>query len=151
MSSGAKTAPSVAPLLSDLAATAISISLPELLVGGTFQSALERRADRPSYRAPLYVTRSGSQPASSCCLWLSGRADWRFPDWENCMKHASSEQRLAGLRLEYAERFREICRTMKSGDFDHLVDEMARFRLKYEDLEAEVAKQPREGGAQPPR
>jgi hypothetical protein len=64
------------------------------------------------------------------------------------MDQPSSEQRLAELRLEYAARFREICRSMEPKDFTQLVDEMARVRQKYEDLEAELAKRPK--GARPP-
>ena len=59
----------------------------------------------------------------------------------------SREERLEGLRGELAVRFQEICRNMSSDDFANLVDEMARFRLKYEDLEAELARRPM-GGAE---
>ena len=50
--------------------------------------------------------------------------------------------RLEELRLEYAARFRQICREMEADDFAKLVDEMASFRLKYEELEARIATQP---------
>jgi hypothetical protein len=49
------------------------------------------------------------------------------------------EQRLDEMKLELAKRFESICRDMSSEEFAKLVDEMARFRLKYEDLEAQLA------------
>jgi hypothetical protein len=54
----------------------------------------------------------------------------------------SPDQRLEQIRQEFAQRFQTICRDMPEADFAALVDEMARFRLKYEDLEAQVAKLP---------
>jgi hypothetical protein len=54
----------------------------------------------------------------------------------------SPEQRLEEIKQEFAKRFETICRDMSPADFEALVDEMARFRLKYEDLEAQVAKLP---------
>ena len=54
----------------------------------------------------------------------------------------SPDQRLDKIKQEYAERFQTICRNMSAGDFEALVDEMARFRLKYEELEERVAKSP---------
>lgn len=50
------------------------------------------------------------------------------------------EERLRQVKLELAKRFEFICSDMSTEEFDKLVDEMARFRLKYEDLEAELAK-----------
>jgi hypothetical protein len=49
------------------------------------------------------------------------------------------EQRLDEMKFELAKRFESICRDMSSEEFAKLVDEMARFRLKYEDLEAQLA------------
>jgi hypothetical protein len=49
------------------------------------------------------------------------------------------EQRLDQMKAEIAERFELICSDMSSEEFAKLVDEMARFRLKYEDLEAQLA------------
>jgi hypothetical protein len=49
------------------------------------------------------------------------------------------EQRLDEMKLELAKRFESICSDMSSEEFAELVDEMARFRLKYEDLEAKLA------------
>jgi hypothetical protein len=43
------------------------------------------------------------------------------------------------MKLELAKRFESICSDMSSEEFAKLVDEMARFRLKYEDLEAQLA------------
>jgi hypothetical protein len=54
----------------------------------------------------------------------------------------SPDQRLEKIKQEYANRFQTICRDMSAGDFEALVDEMARFRLKYEELEEQVAKSP---------
>ena len=59
----------------------------------------------------------------------------------------SREKRLETLRGELVVRFQEICRNMSSDDFAELVEEMAQFRLKYEDLEAELARRPM-GGAE---
>jgi hypothetical protein len=50
------------------------------------------------------------------------------------------EQRVGQVKLELAKRFESICSDMSSEEFAKLVDEMARFRVKYEDLEAELAK-----------
>jgi hypothetical protein len=49
------------------------------------------------------------------------------------------EQRLDQMKVEITERFESICRDMSGEEFAKLVDEMARFRLKYEDLEAKLA------------
>lgn len=49
------------------------------------------------------------------------------------------EQRLDEMKVELAKRFESICSDMSSEEFAKLVDEMARFRLKYEDLEATLA------------
>lgn len=57
------------------------------------------------------------------------------------------EHRLEELKLELAARFQPICRDMSGEDFAKLVDEMARFRLKYDDLEAELAKKRQGSGA----
>ena len=46
------------------------------------------------------------------------------------------EDRYEHLRREYVVRFEHICRDMKPEDFAQLVDEMARFRQKHEDLDA---------------
>jgi hypothetical protein len=54
----------------------------------------------------------------------------------------SPNQRLEKIKQEYAERFQTICRNMSATDFEALVDEMARFRLKYEELEKQVAQSP---------
>jgi hypothetical protein len=43
------------------------------------------------------------------------------------------------MKVEITERFESICRDMSGEEFAKLVDEMARFRLKYEDLEAKLA------------
>jgi hypothetical protein len=61
----------------------------------------------------------------------------------------SREERLEALRGELVGRFQQICRNMSSDDFAELVDEMARFRLKYEDLEAELARHPVAGAEAP--
>jgi hypothetical protein len=50
----------------------------------------------------------------------------------------SRQRRLEELKGEIQERFQHICREMDGEDFQELVDEMARFRLKYEDLESEL-------------
>jgi hypothetical protein len=55
------------------------------------------------------------------------------------------DDRVAELRLEYAARFRDICPDMNVEEFGRLVDEMARFRVKYEELEAELARRPPAG------
>jgi hypothetical protein len=49
------------------------------------------------------------------------------------------EQRLDQMKVEIAVRFESICKDMSGEEFAKLVDEMARFRLKYEDLEAKLA------------
>jgi hypothetical protein len=49
------------------------------------------------------------------------------------------EQRLDEMKLELAKRFESICSDMSGEEFANLIDEMARFRLKYEDLEAKLA------------
>jgi hypothetical protein len=61
------------------------------------------------------------------------------------------EQRLEELRLEYAARFRDVCRDMSPEEFAKLVDEMARFRQKHEEKEAELARRPAAGGMPPKR
>lgn len=43
------------------------------------------------------------------------------------------------MKAEIADRFESICKDMSGDEFARLVDEMARFRLKYEDLEAKLA------------
>jgi hypothetical protein len=48
--------------------------------------------------------------------------------------------RLEELKVELAARFQTICRDMSGDDFANLIDEMAQFRIKYEDLEAELAR-----------
>jgi hypothetical protein len=58
------------------------------------------------------------------------------------------ENRLQELKHEIQERFGQICREMESEDFTKLVDEMARFRLKYEDLEIELQKRRAEDAGQ---
>ena len=58
------------------------------------------------------------------------------------MQQLRPEQRLDQMKLELAKRFESICSDMSSEDFATLVDEMARFRLKYEELEKQVAQSP---------
>lgn len=64
----------------------------------------------------------------------------RPPGWPSRTRNAyvqpTREHRLEELKLELAARFEAICRSMSRDDFAKLIEEMARFRLKYEDLEA---------------
>ena len=55
------------------------------------------------------------------------------------MQQLRPEQRLDQMKVEIADRFESICKDMSGEEFAKLVDEMARFRLKYEDLEAKLA------------
>lgn len=54
---------------------------------------------------------------------------------------STREQRLEELKLEFAARFEVVCSDMSREDFKALVDRMARFRLKYDELEAAPTRQ----------
>jgi hypothetical protein len=71
-------------------------------------------------------------------LRVGGQHRWPRRTEQGHLK-PNRDQRLQQLRFELAARFQPICRDMSDEEFAKLVDEMARFRLKYEDLEAELA------------
>jgi hypothetical protein len=56
-----------------------------------------------------------------------------------CAEAARQQHRLDELRQELRTRLEHICRDMSGDDFRTLVDDMARFRLKYEELDEELS------------